>query len=89
MINLHDLGVNFVLKAHNERIKHAQMLCNFTPNNCLIFSISLGFTKINFSSTSRDTQAFEFVFFGPDHSYPPSPQCILLVTQMWLLLALL
>ena len=23
MINLHDLGVNFASKAHNERIKHA------------------------------------------------------------------
>ena len=32
MINLHDLGVKFASKAHNERIKHAQMLCNFTPN---------------------------------------------------------
>ena len=30
MINLHDLGMNFASKAHNERIKHAQMLCNFT-----------------------------------------------------------
>ena len=32
MINFHDLGVNFASKAHNEHIKHAQMLCNFTPN---------------------------------------------------------
>ena len=33
MINLHDLGVKFTSKAHNEHIRHAQMLCNFTPNN--------------------------------------------------------
>ena len=32
MINLHDLGVKFTSKAHNERIKHAQMLCSFTRN---------------------------------------------------------
>ena len=32
MINMDDLGVNFASKAHNERIKHAQMLCKFTPN---------------------------------------------------------
>ena len=32
MINLRDLGVKFATKSHNEHIKHAQMLCNFTPN---------------------------------------------------------
>ena len=32
MINLHDLDVNIASKDHNERIKHAQMLYNFTPN---------------------------------------------------------
>ena len=32
MINLHDLGVKLALKAHNECIKQAQMVCNFTPN---------------------------------------------------------
>ena len=32
MINMDDLGVNFASKGHNERIKHAQMLCKFTPN---------------------------------------------------------
>ena len=32
VINLHDLGVKFASKSHNECIKHAQMLCNFTPN---------------------------------------------------------
>ena len=32
MINLHDLGVKFGSKAHNECIRHAQMLCNLTPN---------------------------------------------------------
>ena len=31
MINLHDLGVKFTSKAHNEHIRHSQMLCNFTP----------------------------------------------------------
>ena len=37
IINLHDLGMNLASKAHNERIKHAQMLCEFTPNNCLMY----------------------------------------------------
>ena len=32
MINLHDQSVNFTSKAHNERIKHVQMLCKFTSN---------------------------------------------------------
>ena len=32
MINLYDLSVNFASKAHNECIKHPQMLCNSTPN---------------------------------------------------------
>ena len=36
MINFHDLGVNFASKAHNERIKHAQMLYKFTPNTLQI-----------------------------------------------------
>ena len=31
MINFHDLGENFASKAHNERIKHAQILCKLTP----------------------------------------------------------
>ena len=39
MINLRDLGVKFTSKAHNESIKHAQMLCNFIPNNMLMQDI--------------------------------------------------
>ena len=33
MINLHELGMKFALKAHNERIRHAQILCNFTSKH--------------------------------------------------------
>ena len=33
MINLHDLCVNFASKAHNKRIKHAQVPFKFTPNS--------------------------------------------------------
>ena len=32
MINFHGLGVKFASKARNECIRHAQILCNFTPN---------------------------------------------------------
>ena len=33
MTNSYDLGVKFTLKAQNECIKCAQMICNFTSNN--------------------------------------------------------
>ena len=49
MINFHDIGVNFASKAHNERIKHAQMLCNFTPNNDFI---NHNTKELNFHSIS-------------------------------------
>ena len=32
MNKFHDLVVNFTSNIHNKCIKHAQMLCNFTPN---------------------------------------------------------
>ena len=35
MINFHDLGVKFASKSHEECIRHAQRLCNFTPNTLL------------------------------------------------------
>ena len=49
MINLHDLGVKFTSKAHNERIRHAQMLCNFTPiiANFMVSLSERGMTKLH------------------------------------------
>ena len=41
MTNSHDLGVKFTLKAQNECIRCAQMICNFTPNIFIWFKTSI------------------------------------------------